>query len=139
MNLIFAFLMGCIIALMILLNGTLSIGVGNYTATMIIHIVGLVFLLAFGFATGKKLKHAKKAPLLYYSAGAIGVATVVLNNLCFPQLGASLTLSLGLLGQSLLAILVDHFGLFQMPVRKFNPRKIIGMSIIVGGIILMFQ
>lgn len=139
MNLLLSFLTGCIIALMILLNGTLSIGVGNYTATMIIHIVGLVVLLLYGFATGKKLKHAKKAPLLHYSAGAIGVATVVLNNLCFPQLGASITLSLGLLGQSLLAILVDHFGLFQMPIRKFKPKKLMGMAIIVGGILLMFQ
>ncbi len=72
-----------------------------------------------------KIKIQKEIPIYLYSAGAIGVFSVVFSNLSFSKLGVSLTLALGLLGQSLSSIFIDHFGLLGMKVIKFEKRSVL--------------
>ncbi|MNI28988.1 hypothetical protein D3C73_827930 [compost metagenome] len=55
----------------------------------------------------------------------------------FNYLGASLTLSLGLLGQSVASILIDHYGFLGAEVVKFNKQKLIGLIAISLGIFIM--
>lgn len=135
-NLISAFI-GALIAVMIMINGTLSNSLGNYTSTMIIHIIGLIAIIITLIASRKKLIIYKRVPFYLYSAGAIGVLTVLFNNLTFTSLGVSLTLALGLLGQSITAIIIDHFGLFGMKVIKYQKMKHIGLVFIITGIVIM--
>jgi len=52
-------------------------------------------------------------------------------------MGVSLTLAVSLLGQSLAAIIIDHFGLLGMKKIKFERQKITGLILIVSGIIVM--
>ena len=49
-----------------------------------------------------------------YGAGAIGVLMVLFSNICFAQLGASLTLSLTVFGELVMSCIIDHFGLLGM-------------------------
>ena len=46
-----------------------------------------------------------------YTGGLIGVLTVIFSSLGFSKLGVSLTVSLGLFGQLVTSIIIDHFGL----------------------------
>lgn len=135
-NLISAFI-GALIAIMVMFNGTLSNIFGNYTASIMIHVVGLFSIILVLLMTKSKIKIHRKIPLYWYSAGAIGVFTVLFNNLSFPILGVSLTLALGLLGQSLASILIDHFGLLGMQVIKFEKKKCLGLLFIALGILMM--
>lgn len=128
---------GALIAVMIMFNGALSNTTGNYTSLVIIHIVGLLSIALVLLLSKSKFKIHKGISLYLYSAGAIGVFTVLFNNLSFLTLGVSLTLALGLLGQSLLSIVIDHFGLFNMKVVKFDKKKIIGLVVISLGIFIM--
>ncbi|WP_251859640.1 DMT family transporter [Clostridium sp. Marseille-Q2269] len=135
-NLISAFI-GALIAIMTLFNGTLSNTFENYTSSIIIHIVGLFSIIFVLLITKSKLKIQKDIPLYLYSAGAIGVFSVVFSNISFSKLGVSLTFALGLLGQSLSSIFIDHFGLLGMKVIKFKKKKSIGLLFIVLGIFIM--
>lgn len=135
-NIISAFI-GALIAYMILLNGTLSNITGNYLSTVIIHVVGLFAITIILLIKKSKVNFRKKIPLYMYSAGAIGVFTVLFNNLSFSDLGVSLTLALGLLGQSLSALIIDHYGLLGMNPVKFERKKIIGLLLITAGIVIM--
>lgn len=135
-NLISTFI-GALIAVMILFNGTLSNAMGNYTSTVIIHIVGFFSIILVLLISKSKIKFNNEIPLYLYSAGAIGVFTVLFTNLSFSELGVSITLALGLLGQSLSSIVIDHFGLLGMNVIKFEKKKYIGLLIIVFGIFVM--
>lgn len=135
-NIISAFL-GALIAVMIMFNGTLSYTMGNYTSSVIIHIIGLFAIILVLIISKSKIKIVKEIPLYLYSAGAIGVFTVLFNNLTFLKLGVSVTLALGLLGQSLSSILIDHFGLFGMNVIRFAKKKCIGLLFITFGIYMM--
>ncbi|MBW6410594.1 DMT family transporter [Clostridium weizhouense] len=135
-NLLSAFI-GALITIMVMFNGTLSKISGNYTSTVIIHIVGLLGILFVLLITKSKMKFKKGLSLYLYSAGAIGVFTVIFNNFSYEILGASIPISLALLGQSIASIIIDHFGLLEMKKSKFNKKKSIGLTFIVLGIFIM--
>ncbi|WP_097027023.1 DMT family transporter [Clostridium peptidivorans] len=137
MNTSISAIIGALISVMLMFNGTLSAASGNYTSSVIIHIVGLVFITLVMLINKSKIKLKKDIPIYLYSAGAIGVFTVLFNNLSFLKLGASLTIALGLLGQSLSSIVIDHFGLLEMQIYKFEKRKLIGLLFIILGIFIM--
>lgn len=137
MNNILSVLTGVLIAVMITFNGELGSKTGNYLSSVIIHIGGLIVIIAILIVTKSKLKINKDIPIYMYSAGAIGVFTVLFNNITFSILGVSLTIALGLFGQSIASIVIDHYGLLGMKVTKFNPNKLVGLVLIILGIVVM--
>ncbi|MCI4060208.1 DMT family transporter, partial [Bacillus cereus] len=77
-----------------------------------------------------KIRFDKIIPLFLYSAGAFGVFTVLFNNISFSVLGASISIALSLLGQSIASIVIDHFGLLGIKVAKFEKNILIGFCFI---------
>lgn len=129
---------GALIAVMILFNGVLANAFGNYSSSVIVHIVGLVTIFLVQVIAGSKTNpRTGRIPLYLYSAGVIGVFTVVFTNIGFSALGVSATIALGLLGQTLVSVIVDHFGLFGMKVIRFEKKKMIGLAVILLGVITM--
>lgn len=128
---------GVLIAVMIMFNGTLSGSFGNYASSVIIHTVGLVSITIVLIISKSKFNFGKGIPLYLYSAGIIGIFTVLFNNISYSNLGVSIILALGLLGQSLSSVIIDHYGLLGMKVTRFERKKLIGLLLIVLGIIIM--
>ena len=128
---------GALIGIMVYFNGILSIYLGNYTSSVIVHLVGLIGIIIVLICAKSKLKFDRKLPLFLYSAGVIGVFTVLFSNIGFMSVGASLTIALSLLGQTISAIIIDHYGLLGVNAIKFNKKKLIGLSIIILGIVIM--
>lgn len=137
MNYILSILTGALTAIMILLNGLVGNSTGIYTSSVIIHLIGLVGIIIVLFATKSKLNGLKKVPFYLYTGGLVGILTVLFNNVSFAGLGVSLIIALSLLGQSIASLVIDHFGYFNVPVNRFNKKKLIGLSIISAGILLM--
>ena len=137
MNYIISIFTGSLIALMVSLNGIVGETSGNYTSSVIIHVIGLIGIIIVLIATKSNFKNLKSIPIYMYIGGLIGVLTVIFTNVSFSSLGVSLTVSLGLLGQSITSIIIDHYGYFNLPVSKFNKKKIIGFIIIIIGIFVM--
>lgn len=135
-NLLSAFI-GALITLMIFVNSTLSGKIDGYLASVIIHVIGLVGIIIILVVKKLKISFDKSLQLYLYSAGVIGVFTVLSNNLTFNKIGASLTLALGLFGQVVASILIDHFGIIGMKKVSFDKRKFIGLFIIIIGISVM--
>ncbi|MBB6714574.1 DMT family transporter [Clostridium gasigenes] len=133
----YAVFIGLLITIMVTFNGALAKYTNQYVAILIIHMVGLISLIIILILKREKFKLKKNIPIYLFSAGSIGVFVVFLNNLCFNSLGASLTLSLGVFGQLVLASLIDHYGLFGLDIYKFKKKKIIGFSIILLGLVTM--
>ncbi len=139
MNFIISILIGAMVSLMSMFNGTLSNTYGNYTSSIIIHVVGLLLVITIMLIKKAKVSIKKNIPIYLFSAGAVGVFTVVFTNISFVKLGALLTMAIGLLGQSLISIIVDHFGILGMKENKFKQKKLIGLSIIIMGIFVMIS
>jgi transporter family-2 protein len=124
---------------MVYYNGMLSGITGPYLSALIFHLLGLVLILAISLARKNKLPSLAKVPPLYFLPGILSLATILLNNLCIPRLGVSLTVGVGLYGQLAMSSLVEHFGLFGMPLRKFRKGKLAGFSLISLGIAAMIS
>lgn len=137
MHKLFAVFIGIVIAFMITCNGLLSNYVGDYVTLIVIHIVGLITSISILLLKKERISKLREIPVYLFSAGAIGVLLLFLNNLCFSFLGVSLTLALGLLGQSVAACTIDHYGLFGMEIKKFKKEKLVGFILIFMGIIIM--
>lgn len=137
MNYLISLIVGALTSIMIFFNGSLSGGYGNLMSTVLIHLVGLIAILLVFFLSRSKMVFPKGLPIYLYSAGFVGIGTVMLTNLSYMKLGVSLPLALGLLGQTLFSLLTDHFGLLGMKVIKINPKKLIGLGIIGIGICIM--
>ena len=132
-----AVFIGILIAIMVTFNGVLANYTDQYVSILIIHIVGLISVVIVLIIKKEKFKSHKYIPFYFFSAGLIGVIIVFLNNLCFNSIGASLTLSLGIFGQLVLACFIDHYGLFGLDIYKFKKKKIVGFFIILLGLITM--
>ena len=130
-------LIGILIAIMVAFNGELSGNIGNYSSLVVIHVIGYLALVLLMLYKKIKIPFKMTLPLWLYSAGAISVGTVLINNLSYSAIGVSLPVALGLLGQSLTSLVFDHYGFLGMPKIKFNKNKIIGIVIIIIGVCIM--
>ncbi len=130
-------LIGILIAIMIAFNGRLSDGLGNYSSLVLIHLIGFIVILGILIYKNIKISFRNNLPLYLYMAGGISVLTVLINNLSFTAIGISLPVALGLLGQLITSLTLDHYGFLGMKKVSFNKKKFIGLSIIIIGISIM--
>ena len=137
MNYFVSVFTGVILAIMVSLNGGVSNAAGNYASSIIIHFIGLIGIILVLIFTKSKIKNLKGIPFYMFSGGLIGVLTVLFTNASSSVLGVSLTVSLTLLGQLVTSLVIDNFGYFNMPIVKFDKRKILGLVIIITGIYVM--
>jgi transporter family-2 protein len=131
-----ALLSGVIISAMVTVNGGLTDHYGLYTSTLIIHLVGLLVITIITVTKFRSLR-IPKVPWFLLSGGAVGVLTVLFNNIAFGRISISSLLALGLFGQTIAAMLIDQFGLFGMNKEPFQWNKLFGLFLIAGGIIAM--
>jgi len=129
-------LTGVIISVMIAFNGVLTGEYGVYTATVLIHLVGLLLIL-FIVLIKRENPFSKRQSWFLYIGGAIGVFTTIANNVSFSRISVSAILALMLFGQSLAGIIVDRYGLFNMPKYPFAKRKLFGAALVLCGIAVM--
>jgi transporter family-2 protein len=134
---IFSSLIGALLAVMIYLNGELANHIGNYASSSFIHLTGLILVTLILLLTRSETPFQKGLSPMLLSGGVLGFLTVVCANVGFINLGVSLTLALGLLGQTVSALVIDHFGWFGAPAVRFDRRKIGSLALIASGITVM--
>lgn len=131
-------LTGILISVMVAFNGGLTGRYGVYSATVIIHIAGLILISAVVLAKRDRV-FAQRFPAYLYLAGAIGVLTTIFNNLAFGRISVSAILALGLLGQGITGLVIDQYGLMGMPKHPFTKGKLVGLALVILGIAAMTE
>ena len=137
MNRILAATSGSLIAVMLLFNGTLAANSNMVFSMIIIHVVGLASVLAIYRVKKETVRLSFEYPWYYYISGFIGIFLVFSNTLCFTELGVTLTLALGLMGQSVFSLIIDRFGLFNRPKKSIQNFEIVGILVISFGLIFI--
>lgn len=136
MSYFLSLLTGILISVMVAINGVLTERLGVYTATIVIHSVGFAVIAGIMLARRERL-FARRQAFVLYLGGAVGVFTTVFNNLAFESISVSAIVGLGLFGQSVTGIFIDHYGWMGMPKHPFNKMKLVGFALILCGIIAM--
>ncbi|HDC8912380.1 TPA: DMT family transporter [Staphylococcus aureus] len=102
-------------------------------ASLVSFTIGSITLLILTAIFNRSLKlktsHLKFGKLkpIYFTGGILGMAFVTSNIILMPHLGAALTTLIGMFGQILMGILIDHFALFGSPKIAMTSRKTIGL------------
>lgn len=132
-------LTGVVISVMVCLNGGLTAAYGNYTAAVIIHVVGVLFASTICVLRREKLGIKKQVPNWAYLGGAIGVLTTVFNNYAYGYISMTSIIALGLLGQSVSSVLLDYFGWLGLKKRQLGKSSAVGYFTALIGIFVMMD
>lgn len=137
MNYLFGAVLGGLIAVMVSVNGQLSMYTNVYISGAVAHLLAaLGFLLLERFSPEKK-EGAERLPIYFYLTGVLGAIIIVFNNVTFKALGVSITVALMLLGQMVSSLLVDSLGLLKMKKVDTGREKLPGLLIILVGIVVI--
>jgi bacterial/archaeal transporter family-2 protein len=127
---------GVLIAVMVSLNGELSRYYTPFFAVLIFNITGLVCISAVVLLKRSDIGRSKgRIPIFFFLPGVLSVILTFMNNLCFREIGVSVTLALAVAGQSIFSTIIDSFGLMAIKKTPFAKQKIIGFIIIGAGIL----
>lgn len=138
MDKLILFIAGMMLSVMLVFNGALSAELGLITATFIVNLIGFAGAIIAGLLLKIDFMNIfKKQPLYLYFGGAFSVIVILINTVSFSKVGISLTIALSLVGQLIFSSIIDHFGLFNSKVIKFNAKKILGFSFMTLGILVM--
>lgn len=127
---------GVLIAVMTVCNGALTSLFGLYSATVFIHIVGMA-CIGLSVLVRRENPFSKRCSWYLYLGGALGVGTTAATNMAFGSISVSAILALSLFGQAVTSIFTDQIGFMGMTRHPFRKHKLIGLSLVGGGIIIM--
>lgn len=129
---------GVAVGLQAPLAGAMGQRVGGTAGSFIIHISGAVFsglwLLARG---GERIREWRSLPWYMLSAGIFGLILYQTISITLPRLGSTMMVVLIIIGQLVLGVIVDHFGLFGVTQRPVDLLRILGvLALILGGYLI---
>lgn len=142
MSIILGFLAGVGLTIQTSVNTRLRKKVGSpYNASLVSFVVALLFLSALLLITGQGL-HIPLAQLLNEPAwiwigGICGLVFLTGNILLFSKLGGVQTVVLPVLGQILMGLIIDNFGLFYSQKTPLSVFRIAGAVMVILGVVLV--
>lgn len=135
-----AFVIGLMIPVQTAVNSRLRTYVlSPFVASFISFLVGTIFLFIMTLATKHSVLIAPSIffnnPLWIWLGGIFGLIGLTTNILLFPKLGGVQTVVLPIMGQIIMSMLIDHFGLFYSPEKSFTILRFIGIVILLLGVL----
>ena len=133
---------GMILPFQAIMNSRMGKALGDPVyAALISFSVGTVSLFFYALMISRTefsvIRHAFQLHWSLWTAGALGAFYVTSVIILTPRLGASLTFSLVVAGQLAMAVILDHFGCFGMPVQPVNLPRLAGIVLITAGVFLI--
>ncbi|NLC89334.1 MAG: DMT family transporter [Clostridiaceae bacterium] len=132
-----ALISGAIIGSMIFLNGELTQYYGMYNATVIFHVVAVVFTLIICKIGKKKIFPREKLPFWFYLGGLFMIFPTLFENFAFGKISMTSIMALSLFGQTFCSLLFDRFGWLGMERHPFRKTSLIGIIFSLTGIGIM--
>lgn len=114
--------------------GAMGQKVGGIASSFIIHLSGMVFSGLFLYLRGgEKIRNWNTLPWYMLCAGIFGVILYQTISITLPRLGSTMMVTLIIIGQLLLGVVIDHFGLLGVPVHPISISRLIGVLALLTG------
>jgi transporter family-2 protein len=131
---------GGLIAIQSVLNSSLGQRIGNLGSVLVLTFVSIAVLIAL-ILIFPSTANLRQLPGLsdwhLYVGGVLGVAILAAPIYLVPRIGTTSTLLAIVLGQSLFALAIDHFGLFASPKIELDLVRIGGVLLVAVGAYLV--
>jgi len=79
----------------------------------------------------------RRVPWYLYGGGILGVLFVTASLLAVPRIGGTAFLAAMLTGQMVGALILDHYGLLNVPVQPISASRIAGIGLLALGVYLV--
>lgn len=136
-----ALITGALIPIQAATNAAFSKSIGNPLITgLVVFVVGLIGMILFVLISKTAFPAPRQlvsAPWYGYLGGIIVATYVVMITLLAPRIGVGTAIALIVTGQIICAVVIDHFGFFNVPVRPVTLARIAGILLMIGGIYLV--
>jgi transporter family-2 protein len=139
----FAVLAGAMLPIQGVVNSQLAKSIDNVVlATLISFVVGgltllVLFLYRSNGSVGNSLLGLKETPPMLFIGGLLGAIYVTAVAALIPKVGVANTMIAVILGQVLLSLLLDHYGILGIEVREIGWPRIVGASLVLLGLVLV--
>lgn len=133
---------GSMITIQSVLNSALGKKTGNFGSVLVLTLVSILVLLVlitFFPNTANFQSIPGRTEWYLYLGGVLGVVILAAPIFLIPRIGATSTLTALVVGQLFLAVIIDHFGLFNFPKIEISLMRVAGVILLVAGALLIKQ
>ena len=122
------------------INSQLGRKIGSIEASFISFFIGTVFLLLLTTFFGKgNLLQVTSVPKWQLVGGFLGACFVTFVIIAVPKVGVALTIISVIVGQMIISLVIDHFGLFSTGKIAMNSQRIIGIILMLVALIFIYR
>lgn len=138
-----AFCIGCLIPFQGIMTSNLAKKFEHPFGAAFINFLGgtLVFALVMIISPVAlpSFKKISSIPWYLFTGGLIGSLFILGAVFALPKIGASSFFGLIVFGQLIMTLVVDHYGIFGLPIHKFDSIRLLGMSLLISGAFLVLK
>jgi transporter family-2 protein len=131
--------LGVVLAVHLAMNGKVGSALSNArVANALFWCIGAATAVVIGLTGWQKgaLAPLKDVPPILLTAGILGACLVFAIAWMIPRIGAGPLNITMLAGQVIGGLLMSHYGWLGSPEDPISPRKIIGVLVMVGGVVI---
>ena len=136
-GIIFSIIAGMAMSVQGVMNTRLGEGIGNMEANTFVQgtacALALIVLIFWRQGSFTALGQVNK---LYWLGGVLGIVITLTVMLGIKSLGTTLSISIILISQLLIAAVIDAFGLMGSEKVAFGWSKYVGLALMTGGMLL---
>lgn len=120
--------------------GAMGQRVGATSSSLIVHAGGAVAsLLLLIIRRGERIHEWHNLPWYMLGCGAFGLVLFLSLSHTVPRVGATTAITLVIVGQLVAGMVIDHFGIFDLPTRALDPNRIMAAALLLTGAYLMVR
>jgi transporter family-2 protein len=106
------------------------------TAALLLVVAGILLV---GRGESPTVPGATEVPWWAWAGGFLGAFYVAMSIILTPQLGASTTIGFIIGGQMIASVVLDHFGLLNLPTSPATFPKLGGAALVIIGAIIVLS
>src|SRR6185312_14971296 len=138
-----ALITGALIPIQAATNAAFSKSIGNASITgLMVFIVGLFSMLVYVLVSRVSMptiQQLSTAPTYGYLGGIIVATYVVMITILAPRIGVGTAIGFIVTGQIICAVIIDHFGLFNITIRTIDATRFVGVLLITVGVYFVMK
>ena len=129
---------GAAVGLQAPIAGAIGQRLGGISSSFIVHVSGAVLsgLLLF-LRGGERIREWRTLPGYMLFAGVFGLILYMTISVTLPRLGSTMMVVLVIVGQLVVGVIVDHFGLLGVATRPFDLPRLLGIVVLALGAYLI--
>ena len=141
MFMLLAVVAGLVVPFQSIVNGRLGILTENRFLSALISFTGGTVVLALMVLITSKglptLPAGTKIPWYLCTGGLLGAVFVTVVLTVVPSIGTARVLAAALMGQLLMSLVIDHYGMLGIPKDPVTFTRVLGCLLLLGGTILI--